>query len=83
MIGGAVSAAFTGERGLIININNGNVYALNKSNIKRILENDPELYEQYKNEKEKGDIDLLYFYLMEYNERNVDQIASSVISDKS
>ncbi|HEY5747201.1 MAG TPA: hypothetical protein VIU12_14060 [Chryseolinea sp.] len=76
---GPVSAVSVGVRipttvGVVLNINNGNFYVLNKQMMYSILKNDAKLLELYKESPGKGKVDIMFFFLSKYNEGHRDEI---------
>jgi hypothetical protein len=71
-------AAFIGNTsmivGVVLNINNGNFYFLNKQTMYSILANDAQLLNQYKEASGKGKIDVMFSFLSRYNAAHRNEI---------
>lgn len=74
LIGGAIAGAIPTETAIALNMNNGNFYVLRKETMMLILESEPDLLEEYKNHKRKGDEDVIIDYIHHYNARNKDEL---------
>lgn len=63
-----VPVPHTTTEGVLLNINNGNFYILNKQMMFSILKNDAQLLNQYKNSPDsRGKIDVMFSFLSKYN----------------
>ena len=60
--------------GVVLNINNGNFYFLNKQTMYSILANDAQLLNQYKEASGKGKIDVMFSFLSKYNAAHRNEI---------
>ncbi|HMG89827.1 MAG TPA: DUF6563 family protein [Chryseolinea sp.] len=77
LVGGALAAAIIeidGDYPYVLNINNGNVYLLDKETLKTILKKDEELLALYDEEERKSKKNTLLSYIAEYNQRHQDEI---------
>ncbi len=74
VVGGVLSTAAVNMKNsknthYILNLNNGSIQNLNKDYLNRILETEPDLFEQYNNEDKQEDMDILLKYIKLLNER--------------
>lgn len=58
------------QTALVLNVNNGNFYYLNKAAAKTILESDSELFREFKKSNKKNSLKVLIDYIKRYNQRN-------------
>lgn len=68
--GGMYTGGYSAE--YVVNINNGQIYKLDKKLMRAILEKDPELLERY--EKEEWKSEVFKDYILKINERRTDDI---------